>query len=104
MYNGADWAAKDASNIYIVAYTGYTNVPTNGGVIPNTPAADVRITEGGAGTNTLANAADDYQFAAYAERRHDGLDGVHVRRHAHGERRGGAPPDRAVRSVLRRSR
>ena len=56
LYDGTDWASKDATNTYVVAYTGYTNVATNGGVIANTPAANVRITEGGAGTDTLGAA------------------------------------------------
>lgn len=55
-YNGTDWAAKDATNTYVVAYTGYTDVPTNNGVIPSAAAANVRITEGGPGLNTLAGA------------------------------------------------
>lgn len=62
MYNGTDWAAKDASNTYIVAYTGYTDIytGTTGSkpiAIPNTAFADIRIQENGSAgaPNTLVN-------------------------------------------------
>ncbi len=51
--DGLDWAAKDATNRYIVAYTGYLDIPTGSGIILDSPTANVRITEGGAGPVTL---------------------------------------------------
>lgn len=63
MYNGTDWAAKDASNIYVVAYTGYVDIftGTTGSksvIVPNTSSADVRIQENGStgAPNTLTSA------------------------------------------------
>lgn len=64
MYGGMDWASKDATNTYIVAYTGYADIFTSttnskSVIVPNsTPAADVRIQENGStgAPNTLASA------------------------------------------------
>ncbi len=51
--NGGDWATKDATNTYVVAFSNYTDVSTVG-TLPHTAAADIRIVEGGAGTVALA--------------------------------------------------
>ena len=63
MYNGTDWAAKDATNTYIVAYTGYSDIYTGttgskSVIVPNTAAADVRLQENSTtgAPNTLASA------------------------------------------------
>lgn len=62
IYRGTDWAAKDATNTYIVAYTGYTNIytGTTGSkpvVVPDSVSANIRIQENGSAgaPNTLAS-------------------------------------------------
>lgn len=52
MVDGANWAAKDISG-YIVAYDGYSQVSTNGGVIADGSSSDVRIVEA-AGTGVVS--------------------------------------------------
>lgn len=70
--NGTDWAAKDATNTYIVAYSDYLDIATGTGTILSSPTANVRLVDGVAGAVSLGGSTVSVSSVLMRASTHEG--------------------------------